>query len=176
MLTKGPIAIVLLSITALLCLLHPKTRAATLQLRWGQGAGIVLAIAAPWFLTMWYRFGPRFVDQYVLYNNLSLFGRPLYRANRYPFFYGRVFLTGFLPWSPILLARIVDIVRSRTSIRSLHFGSSPSLRGSHRDPSACRGSSSIFTSSGGAGDVFIARVAGGEGAGPETPVCAAACS
>ena len=121
-LTKGPIAIVLLSITALLCLLHPKTRAATLQLRWGQGAGIVLAIAAPWFLTMWYRFGPRFVDQYVLYNNLSLFGRPLYRSNRYPFFYGRVFLTGFLPWSPILLARIVDIVRSRTPIRSLHFG------------------------------------------------------
>ena len=121
-LTKGPIAIVLLSITALLCLLHPKTRAATLQLRWGQGTGIVLAIAAPWFLTMWYRFGPRFVDQYVLYNNLSLFGRPLYRANRYPFFYGRVFLTGFLPWSPILLARIVDIVRSRTPIRSLHFG------------------------------------------------------
>ena len=100
MLTKGPIAIVLLSITALLCLLHPKTRAATLQLRWGQGAGIVLAIAAPWFLTMWYRFGPRFIDQYVLYNNLSLFGRPLYRSNRYPFFYGRVFLTGFLPWSP----------------------------------------------------------------------------
>ncbi len=121
-LTKGPIAIVLLSITALLCLLHPKTRAATLQLRWGQGAGIVLAIAAPWFLTMWYRFGPRFIDQYVLYNNLSLFGQPLYRSNRYPFFYGRVFLTGFLPWSPILLARIVDIVRSRTPIRSLHFG------------------------------------------------------
>jgi 4-amino-4-deoxy-L-arabinose transferase-like glycosyltransferase len=121
-LTKGPVALVLLWITALLCLLHPKTRSATLQLRWSQGIGIVLVIAAPWFLTMWYRFGTRFVDQYVLYNNLSLFGRPLYRTNRYPFFYGRVFLTGFLPWSPILLARIVDIVRSRTAIRDLHFG------------------------------------------------------
>jgi 4-amino-4-deoxy-L-arabinose transferase-like glycosyltransferase len=121
-LTKGPVALVLLSITAALCLLHPRARAATLQLRWGLGIVIILAIAAPWFLAMWYRFGPRFIDQYVLYNNLSLFGQPLYRTNRYPFFYGRVFLTGFLPWSPILLARLVDIVRSRKPIRDLHFG------------------------------------------------------
>jgi 4-amino-4-deoxy-L-arabinose transferase-like glycosyltransferase len=121
-LTKGPVASVLLSITAALSLLHPKSRAATLQLRWGQGICIVLAIAAPWFIVMWYRFGPRFIEQYVFYNNLSLFGSPLYRRSRYPFFYGRVFLTGFLPWSPILLARIVDIVRSRAPIRDLHFG------------------------------------------------------
>jgi 4-amino-4-deoxy-L-arabinose transferase-like glycosyltransferase len=121
-LTKGPVAVVLLSITALLCLLHPGARAATLELRWGRGIGIVLAIAAPWFLTMWYRFGPQFIDQYVLYNNLSLFGQPLYRSNRYPLFYGRVFMTAFLPWSPILLARLIDIVRSRTSIREIPFG------------------------------------------------------
>jgi 4-amino-4-deoxy-L-arabinose transferase-like glycosyltransferase len=121
-LTKGPVAIVLLSITAALCLIHPRARTGTLQLRWSQGIAIVVAIAAPWFLVMWYRFGPRFVDQYVLYNNLSLFGQPLYRTNRYPFFYGRIFLTGFLPWSPVLLARVADIVRSRTSIRDLHFG------------------------------------------------------
>jgi 4-amino-4-deoxy-L-arabinose transferase-like glycosyltransferase len=121
-LTKGPVAVVLLSITALLCLLHPETRAATLQLRWGRGIAIVLGVAAPWFLVMWHRFGTQFIDQYVLYNNVSLFGRPLYRANRYPLFYGRVFMTAFLPWSPILLARIVDIVRSRTPIRELPFG------------------------------------------------------
>jgi 4-amino-4-deoxy-L-arabinose transferase-like glycosyltransferase len=121
-LTKGPVAIVLLSITAIICLLHPATRAATLRLRWAQGAAIVLAVAAPWFLVMWKKFGPQFIDQYVLYNNVSLFGRPLYRANRYPLFYGRVFLTAFLPWSPILLARIADMVRSRTPIRDMAFG------------------------------------------------------
>ena len=121
-LTKGPVAVILLSITALLCLLHPATRAATLQLRWVQGAVIVLAVAAPWFLAMWYKFGPQFIDQYVLYNNISLFGRPLYRTSRYPLFYGRVFITAFLPWSPILLARIADIVRTRTRIRDLEFG------------------------------------------------------
>ncbi len=86
------------------------------------GIAIVLVVAAPWFLLMWQRFGDRFIDQYVLYNNLSLFGRPLYRTSRYPLFYGRVFLTAFLPWSPLVLARIVDIVRSRTPIRNLSLG------------------------------------------------------
>jgi len=121
-LTKGPVTVILLSITAGLCLLHPTTRAATRQLNWAAGIVLVLALATPWFYLMWRRFGTQFVDQYVLYNNLQLFGKPLYRSSRYPFFYGRVFLTAFLPWSPILLARIADIVRSRTSIRDLQFG------------------------------------------------------
>ncbi len=121
-LTKGPAAVILLAITALLCLLHPATRAATLQVRWLSGAALVLALAAPWFLIMWHRFGDAFVDQYVFYNNLSLFGSPLYRSRRYPFFYVRVFLTAFLPWSPILLARAVDLVRSRTPLRGLAVG------------------------------------------------------
>ena len=73
-LTKGPVAMVLLTVTALLCLLHPVARAATLRLRWGRGIAIVLAVAAPWFFLMWYKFGPQFIDQYVLYNNVSLFG------------------------------------------------------------------------------------------------------
>jgi 4-amino-4-deoxy-L-arabinose transferase-like glycosyltransferase len=121
-LTKGPVAVVLLAITALVCLLHPETRAATLQIRWLHGAVIVLALAAPWFILMWRRFGAQFIDQYVLYNNLSLFGQPLYRTRRYPLFYGRVYMTAFLPWSPILVARLIDLVRNRTRIRELSFG------------------------------------------------------
>jgi 4-amino-4-deoxy-L-arabinose transferase-like glycosyltransferase len=121
-LTKGPVAIVLMGITALLCLAHPETRAATLRIRWVQGAIIVLVLAAPWFVLMWRRFGAQFIDQYILYNNLSLFGQPLYRTRRYPLFYGRVYMTAFLPWSPILLARLIDLARNRTRIRELSFG------------------------------------------------------
>jgi 4-amino-4-deoxy-L-arabinose transferase-like glycosyltransferase len=121
-LTKGPVAMILMAVTALVSLIHPVTRQATLRLHWGRGIAIVLTIAAPWFLLMWQRFGDRFIDQYVLYNNLSLFGRPLYRTSRYPLFYGRVFLTAFLPWSPIVLARLVDIIRSRTPVRDLVLG------------------------------------------------------
>jgi len=121
-LTKGPVAMILMAVTALICMVHPVSREATLRLRWGRGIAIVLAIAAPWFLLMWQRFGDRFIDQYVLYNNLSLFGRPLYRTSRYPLFYGRVFLTAFLPWSPLVLARITDLIRSRTAMRNLSLG------------------------------------------------------
>ena len=121
-LTKGPVAMILMAVTAVICLIHPESRAAMLRLHWGRGIAIVLVVAAPWFLLMWQRFGDRFIDQYVLYNNLSLFGRPLYRTSRYPLFYGRVFLTAFLPWSPLVLARIVDIARSRTPIRNLPLG------------------------------------------------------
>jgi 4-amino-4-deoxy-L-arabinose transferase-like glycosyltransferase len=121
-LTKGPAAMILLAIAGLLCLAHPVTRAATRELRWARGIAMVLALAAPWFLGMWYLFGTQFVDQYVLYNNLQLFGKPLYRTSRYPFFYGRVFLTAFLPWSPILLAWGADLVRTRTPLRELAFG------------------------------------------------------
>ena len=92
-LTKGPAAMILLAITALLCLLHPVTRSATLRAPLGPGHAAILVLAAPWFLVMWHASATRFIDQYVLYNNLSLFGRPLYRTSRYPLFYGRVFLT-----------------------------------------------------------------------------------
>jgi 4-amino-4-deoxy-L-arabinose transferase-like glycosyltransferase len=121
-LTKGPVAVVLLSLTAGACLAHPATRAAARHLRWLRGAIIVLAIAAPWFLWMWYRFGQTFVDLYILTNNLSLFGQPLYRRHRYPFFYGRVLLTAFLPWSLLLIGRAVDLVRQRTRPRELAAG------------------------------------------------------
>jgi 4-amino-4-deoxy-L-arabinose transferase-like glycosyltransferase len=71
---------------------------------------------------MWRRFGAQFIDQYVLYNNLSLFGQPIYRSRRYPLFYGRVYMTAFLPWSPILVARLIDLLQRRTRIRELSFG------------------------------------------------------
>lgn len=121
-LTKGPVAIVLLGITTGACLIHPATRTAARHVRWLRGAIIVLAIAAPWFLWMWYRFGQTFVDLYILTNNLSLFGQPLYRRHRYPFFYGRVLLTAFLPWSLLLIGRAVDLIRQRTRPRDLTAG------------------------------------------------------
>jgi 4-amino-4-deoxy-L-arabinose transferase-like glycosyltransferase len=121
-LTKGPIAVVLLTITACLCVLHPATRASVFRLRWLHGLMIVVGLAGPWFLWMWYRFGHEFVNRYVFYNNLLLFGSPLYRRRRYPLFYGRVFLTAFLPWSPILVGWVIDLARNLRRVRELSSG------------------------------------------------------
>lgn len=112
-LTKGPVAAFLLGITAVLCLVHPDTRRLLLKIRWLEATAIVCTLAMPWFFWMWGRFQSDFVREYVLQNNLWLFGKHLYRRQNYPFFYGRVFLTAFLPWSPLVIARLVDLVHAR---------------------------------------------------------------
>lgn len=112
-LTKGPAALLLLGLTAGLCLLHPTTRAATRRIPWLHGTGLVLLVAVPWFALMWHRFDGAFVEQYLLYNNLELFGKGLYRRRWYPFFYVRVFFTAFLPWSPLLIGYAIDLWRTR---------------------------------------------------------------
>ncbi len=121
-LTKGPVAVVLLTITAACCLLIPRTRAAIRSLPWLRGLAIVLIIGAPWFCWMWYRFGDQFVRLYILDNNLRLFGRPLYRRQRHPFFYAYVMLTAFLPWSLLLIGRAVDVIRLPALRRGLTIG------------------------------------------------------
>jgi 4-amino-4-deoxy-L-arabinose transferase-like glycosyltransferase len=118
-LTKGPVAVILLAIAAGLCFAHPTTRLLTRQLPWLRGMAIVIAIGAPWFLWMWYRFGQTFVDLYVLDNNLRLFGQPIFRQRRYPFFYGRVLLSAFLPWSLLLIGRAVDLLRRPARLREM---------------------------------------------------------
>jgi 4-amino-4-deoxy-L-arabinose transferase-like glycosyltransferase len=121
-LTKGPVAVILLAITACLCLAYPSTRAATRRVRWLRGLAIVTVIGAPWFLWMWYRFGHTFVQLYVLENNVWLFGRPLYRRQRHPFFFARVLLTWLLPWSLLLIGRAVHVVRRPARLRDLTAG------------------------------------------------------
>jgi 4-amino-4-deoxy-L-arabinose transferase-like glycosyltransferase len=114
-LTKGPVALVLAGLTFLLALAMPATRAVALRLRWGRGLALILAVSLPWFLWMWWAFGEQFVERYLLYGNVWLFSRPLYRERFDAFFYARTFLFAFLPWSPLVLGRLVDILRARAA-------------------------------------------------------------
>lgn len=113
-LTKGPVALVLVGLSfALALLLGRDLRRHLLRLHWVAGSvGIVVAVL-PWFVYMWYRFGTAFVDGYLLYGNLWLFSRPLYRARPYYLFYGRVTLLALLPWSLVSIGRLVDLLRRR---------------------------------------------------------------
>jgi 4-amino-4-deoxy-L-arabinose transferase-like glycosyltransferase len=121
-LTKGPAAVVLMVIAAVLCLLHPATRPIALRIRWLAGLAIGLALTGPWFLVLWHRVGDAFFDQYVFQHNLSLFGAPLYRHERNPFFYARIFFTAFLPWSPIVIGRVIDLARGWRTHRTVGTG------------------------------------------------------
>src|SRR6185436_3928688 len=82
-----------------------------LRLRWGRGLLIILALSAPWFFYMWRRFGDAFIVGYALKENLWLFSGSLYGSQRSVLFYPKVMLVGLLPWTPLLIGRLVDAFR-----------------------------------------------------------------
>lgn len=111
-LTKGPVALALVGLAfALGLLLAPEARPKLLALHWFVGLVGILALSLPWFIWMWNRFGAAFIEGYVLRENVWLFSRPLYSKKLAYFFYLRVLVTGLLPWTPVLIGRIVDLVR-----------------------------------------------------------------
>jgi 4-amino-4-deoxy-L-arabinose transferase-like glycosyltransferase len=57
---------------------------------------------------MWVRFGGQFVEGYVLRENVWLFAKPLYSQQYSPLVYLRVLLVGLLPWTPLLVGRVID--------------------------------------------------------------------
>ena len=145
-LTKGPLALVLAGLAYLISLaLAPEARAPLLRLRWALGLLIITALSAPWFLYMWRHFGEAFITGYVLKENLWLFSGSLYGAQRSMLFYPKVILVGLLPWTPLLIGRLIDACAGCASrLRNGCSGRGPSpLLVSSR----CRGSSSITTCS-----------------------------
>jgi 4-amino-4-deoxy-L-arabinose transferase-like glycosyltransferase len=110
-LTKGPLALVLCGLTFLVaCIASADVRRRLLALRWIAGLGLVLAIAAPWFLYMYLRFRQAFVDGYILDENLRLFAASRFENQPGPLFYVQILAAGFLPWTGLFVGRLVDDV------------------------------------------------------------------
>jgi 4-amino-4-deoxy-L-arabinose transferase-like glycosyltransferase len=62
---------------------------------------------------MWRRFGDDFINGYALKENLWLYARPMYGAQRSFLFYPKVMAIGLLPWTPLLAGRLIDGFRGR---------------------------------------------------------------
>jgi 4-amino-4-deoxy-L-arabinose transferase-like glycosyltransferase len=111
-LVKGPVAIALCGLSfALLITTAPALRRPLLALHWIAGLLIVFAIAAPWFLYMYIRFRQDFVDGYVLDENLRLFAARRFANQPGYFFYLEILAVGMLPWTGMLIGRVIDDVR-----------------------------------------------------------------
>lgn len=111
-LTKGPLAIALAGVSFLLALaIAPGLRRALLSLRWGWGLLLVIALSSPWFLYMWWRFGYAFIEGYFLRENIWLYAAQLYTTTRSAGFYLRVAAVGLLPFTPIVIGRVIDALR-----------------------------------------------------------------
>jgi 4-amino-4-deoxy-L-arabinose transferase-like glycosyltransferase len=108
-LTKGPLALVLCGLTLIAAsMASADLRRRLFGLRWIAGLALILAIAAPWFIYMYVRFRQDFVDGYVLDENLRLFAASRFENQPGPLFYVQILAAGFLPWTGVLIGRLLD--------------------------------------------------------------------
>jgi 4-amino-4-deoxy-L-arabinose transferase-like glycosyltransferase len=111
--TKGPVAILLLAAAFSAALLVRSARGDLLRLNWFAGPLIAVLLASPWFVWMAWRFGREFIDHYVIQGNVWYVTHPYpYRQSNY-FFYVRTYFGAFAPWSFLALARAIDLTSTR---------------------------------------------------------------
>ena len=116
-LTKGPVAVVLLALTlALFLLLQGDGRSLLLRLRVLPGLLLTALVALPWYgLALW-RDGRAFWDSFIGYHNLQRFTAVVNDHLEPWWYFGPVLLVAALPVTPLLLlalARAVGPLRLR---------------------------------------------------------------
>jgi 4-amino-4-deoxy-L-arabinose transferase-like glycosyltransferase len=112
--TKGPLALVLCGLTFLLAsALSAEARRRLLALHWVRGMLIAIAFGLPWPLYMFWRFRSDFVEAYVFDENIRLFATPMYSGQPGWYFYLWIVAIGMLPWTPLIVSRVVEMARTR---------------------------------------------------------------
>ena len=112
-LTKGPIALVLCGVALLIAIVvSPDLKRRFLRLRWGAGSVLIVVLAVPWFLYMYVRFRQDFVNGYILDENVRLFAGSRFANQPGFWFYFRILAAGLLPWTGLLIGRLVDDARA----------------------------------------------------------------
>ena len=108
-LTKGPLALALCGLAFVTaCAASSQLRRRLWRLHWVAGLVIAVAISAPWFLYMDRRFGEAFINGYVLDENLRLYATSRFANQPGPWFYFQILATGLLPWTGVLIGRLID--------------------------------------------------------------------
>ena len=111
--TKGPIALVLCGLTlVLLIAVSGDLRRRLLALHWVLGLVVIAVVSAPWFVYMYVRFGDGFVNGYILDENVKLFASSRFANQPGYGFYFQILAGALLPWTGLLIGRLIDDVRA----------------------------------------------------------------
>ena len=110
---KGPVALVLCGLAfAIAIACSADLRRRLLGLRWIAGLLLVLALASPWFIYMYVRFGELFVNGYFLDENLRLYAGRRFANQPNFYFYFQILAAGLLPWTGLVVGRLYDDLRA----------------------------------------------------------------
>ncbi|MCA1586176.1 MAG: glycosyltransferase family 39 protein, partial [Acidobacteria bacterium] len=121
-LTKGPVAIVVPAIVVGPLLLIERRG---LNLRFGDavvGVVVFTAIAAPWYVAMWWAHGTAYLEGFFLGDNFERFATDRFNDPRPWWFYVPVVAGGMLPWTPLAmvwLRPIGQFVRGRRAASTI---------------------------------------------------------
>lgn len=107
-LAKGPLGLVLVGLAYAAFSLRVGWRA-VVALGWVRGLIATMMIAAPWFVWMTWRFGEAFIHGYFLQENLRLFLKAPYARTTPHFMYAGVAIFAVLPWTPLAVARVLEV-------------------------------------------------------------------
>jgi 4-amino-4-deoxy-L-arabinose transferase-like glycosyltransferase len=112
-LTKGPIALVLCGVAMLVLLAcSADLRRRLLALHWAAGLVVIAVVSAPSFVYMYLRFHEGFVNGYILDENFRLFASSRFANQPGVSFYVQILAVALLPWTGLLVGRLVDDVRA----------------------------------------------------------------
>ena len=102
-LTKGPVALVLVGAPVFLDLALSRSLGGIKKLRLGLGLMILIGLAAPYFLLLYFKLGTQPLKFFFLSENLQRFSGQVYGSSGRPFWYEFVaFFADFAPWSLLL--------------------------------------------------------------------------
>ena len=113
-LTKGPVALVLIALVGVALAARAATRPLIAPLHWASGLLLVVLLASPWFVYMARAFPQRFVRDYLLAGNLWYVTAPEVFSRRHSDlgFYLRTISGALFPWSLLAIGRGVDVIRA----------------------------------------------------------------
>ncbi len=111
MLAKGPVALVLIGVQALVYLLLTRSAKRLLTPPLWLGFALCLAIGLPWFGLMIHLHGQLFISGFLEANNVTRYLQAEHRETSPFWFFLPVLLGGFFPWSLLLPAALVSAWR-----------------------------------------------------------------
>ncbi len=102
-LTKGPVALVLPALVVIPLIMIERRR---LEVGIGDvlpGLAVLLLIAVPWYVAMWWEHGTGYLQGFFIGDNVERFATSRFNEPRPWWFYAPVLAGGLLPWTPLML-------------------------------------------------------------------------